>query len=677
MKIKSIVSEQGNTLLVTIGVVAGLLVLLGTSVDYSRQISREAQRSRKSALAMEIADGHLEMLFSNWRNIYRNTWTASSSGSGGTDYSVLGTNYFFTTTWNPGPAPTPMASVSPSVTPPPIATPAPSIFPTETGYTLDQYRIQAVDPMVSLDADGLAQKETSFGSGTFTPLSPASAPPAAYGPNKWQYSYYYLASVDVTVPTSTGNVTAKVRRVFEKKFDNPWTFAFLFMDDLEFNPTTAFTVNGPVHTNGSLYIGTSNFTTTSTVSYSSEYVNGYSAADTFHTSTAAPPNFAKSDPALALSDMPPSQLSPYLPFGWNLKLANADGSANNDSYHELIEQAAGTPDPLSEIRLYNQACYRILIDSSNNITITKKDGSNVTGGTYNTITAAITTNQAIMDQREVSPSGGSAYVRLATLDVSQIRSAAEAGNLPGWNGVLYIADTSTHNTNITSKIGGTGTTVTTTERAIRLINGYRLPQVSANTNNIEGMTLVSANPIYIKGNYNTSTGSADSVASNTAVYPSTAGTYTTPTGSGYTRKLAAVIGDSINVLSPAWSDFNSTLSISNRTASNVTINAALVGGIVPSSGGNYSGGGENFIRLLEDWKQNTFCYYGSIVELFVSKQGTGPWTGAGNNYKAPWIAKYYWDPRFADNTLTTWQSGPPGNMQIAAYLQQQRWYQVY
>ena len=31
-----------------------------------------------NALAMEIADGHLEMLFTSWRNIYRSTWTSTS-----------------------------------------------------------------------------------------------------------------------------------------------------------------------------------------------------------------------------------------------------------------------------------------------------------------------------------------------------------------------------------------------------------------------------------------------------------------------------------------------------------------------------------------------------------------------------------------------------------------------
>ena len=66
-----------------------------------------------------------------------------------------------------------------------------------------------------------------------------------------------------------------------------------------------------------------------------------------------------------------------------------------------------------------------------------------------------------------------------------------------------------------------------------------------------------------------------------------------------------------------------------------------------------------------------------MVELYKSTQATAAWTGTGNTYKAPQTTKYYWDPNFADNAMNTFQSGPPGNLQIAAYLQQQRWYQVY
>ena len=679
MKTKSLVTPQGSTLVVTISVVAGLLVLLGIAVEFTSAISRQSQRSRKTAQAMEIADGHLEALFSNWRNIYRNTWTTASYGSGGTDYSILGTNFFYTncptcTVNTTGPAPTAVPSMTPAATPPVIAVPPTTLFPTEGNYQLTQYRVQAVDPMITLDSSGNALKESSFGSGSYAALSPAATPPAAYGINKWQYSYFYLASVDVTVPTTTGNVTAKVRRVFEKKFDNPWSYAMFWVDDLELHPDDPLTVTGPIHTNGSLYIGKNTFTTTSSVEFAGEYVNGYAPQDTFHTTAISKPTFGKSDPSLSLSDMPPAQVSPYLPFGWNLRLTNADGSQNNDSYHELIEQTVSTPDPLSEIRLYNQACYRIIINASNNITVYKKDGT-TTGADIGTNSGAgkefkdaITTNIGMKDLRE------NKYVRLADVDINKITVAAEAGKFPNWNGIIYISDVTNHGSSQSSQLGTSGASITTTMRGIRLINGYRLPRAEGDTNTWDGLTVVSVNPIYIKGNYNTSTNSGDAVPSNSA-------TYTDPDASGYTRKMAAVIGDSITVLSAGWSDLNSEGNINTRPASaNTTINAALVGGQIPSgsTGPNtYSGGGENFVRLLEDWKNRTMCIYGSMVQLWQSKQATAQWDGAGNLSKTPQTTKFYWDPRFGDSTLTTYQSGPPGNLQIAAYLQQQRWYQVY
>src|SRR3954454_6901002 len=128
MKLKTD-SVQGSTLVVVISVVALLLVFLGMAVEYTGTISRESQRSRKTALAMEIADGHLEMLFTSWRNIYRSTWTSSSNSSGGTDYSLLGTNYFFTSLYNPGPAPTAVPYMTPAATPNPIPTPTTDNFP--------------------------------------------------------------------------------------------------------------------------------------------------------------------------------------------------------------------------------------------------------------------------------------------------------------------------------------------------------------------------------------------------------------------------------------------------------------------------------------------------------------------------------------------------------------------
>ncbi len=602
---------------------------------------------------MEIADGHLENLFTNWRNIYRKTWTTYGYASGGTDYSVVGTNYFYTDMYNPNsgcsgcaaPTPVPNMSPSPAPTPPTIPLPASSNFPTEPNYTVTQYRIQAVDPMVDLDASGNALKETAWGSGTYTSLDPAAQPPPAFGPNTWQYSYFYLAAVDVSVPalgTNSGTVTAKVRRVFEKKFDMPWTYAMLYMDDLEFQPSSTFAINGPVQANGSLYIGTSNFTAQDRVGYSGNYVNGYSPNDTSsHSGSISAPTFPANEP--------PSQVSPFLPFGWNL--------SSGDNYHEIIEQppSSGT-DPISNIRMYSQADYQVLIDQNNNITITDYNGNAITNtGTtkpaYQAITGAITTNQAIQDSRE------NTYVRIASINLNSITNNINNGTLTVNNNansgmVLYIKDTTTNGTVVSSKIGGNGSTVNTTERAIRLTQGASLPT--------SGLTIVSVNPVYIQGDYNTG-----------GIPPSDSGTFTSPTVSGYTRKNAAVYADAINILSGAWSDGNSTLSISNRIATSTTVNAALVTGEVPSGSGYYSGGGENFVRFLEDWQKNgnTFTYYGSMIELFNSVTATGKWQGNGSTYKPPGLHWYY-DTNFAS-------SAPPGNLQIAAYLQQQRWYQVY
>ena len=660
--------EKGNGLVVTISVVATVLAILGAAVSYTGHVSRIAQRTRRTALAMEIADGHLEFLFTHWRNIYRKTWVTAGFSTGGTNYSLLATNDFYTDLYKPSngcsgcaaPTPAPVwSSTSPTPTPiptpPVIPTPTKSNFPTEANYTVVQYRIQAVDPMIDLDASGNALKETTWGSGTYTSLDAATVPPPAFGPNTWQYSYFYLAAVDVSVPavgTNTGTVTAKVRRIFEKRFDNPWSYAMFYNDDLELQPSASFTINGPIHTNGSLYIGTSNFTAQNNVEYGGDYVNGYSPNDTSnHSGGITAPNF--------VANMPPIQVSPYLPFGWNLDLNSSDTNTNNDSYRDIIERPASGTDALSNVRYYNQPGYRIVINADATVTATRIDSSGVVttlnGSAYNTwcanngqgsSTTILLQNQPLYDTRE-----GTA-VKVTNVDVSKIVSSYSG--MAGWTGLVYLADAGAGtSTNVT--IGGTA--YSTTRRAFRLISGSSLPT--------GGLTIVSENPIYIQGDYNTG-GTGNNVPSNT-------GTYTDPDASGYTRKPAAVVADAVTILSSGWDDTKSDKAISQRAANqSTTINTAIVAGIVPSSGGNYSGGGENFIRFLEDWANKNFCYYGSMVELYRSLQATGAWNGNNTVYKSPLTSRWYYDDATFSST-----SGPPGALQIAAYLQQQRWYQVY
>jgi hypothetical protein len=231
---------------------------------------------------------------------------------------------------------------------------------------------------------------------------------------------------------------------------------------------------------------------------------------------------------------------------------------------------------------------------------------------YNEVVSSVTTNQTIQDNRE------GASVRLVTLDVGKL----EKSKITGWNGVVYVSDTSA------SQTGGTP------KRGVRVRNGATLP--------VGGLTVVSDNPVYIQGDYNT--------ANN--------------------RQPSAVIGDAVMILSNAWDDANASKSLSNRKATNTTVNTAILGGIVTTvtnlgnSNTSYSGGVENFPRFLEEWAGKTFTYNGSMVQLFQSKQATGRW-GKDNVYGAP-SRKWAFDPMFRENP-------PPGTFFITSYVKQ-RWF---
>ena len=65
-------------------------------------------------------------------------------------------------------------------------------------------------------------------------------------PNHGDLSYYYLATADVIIPTvnsknatnpnDLGNVSVRVRRVFQKETISLWRYAIFYDDDLEIHP---------------------------------------------------------------------------------------------------------------------------------------------------------------------------------------------------------------------------------------------------------------------------------------------------------------------------------------------------------------------------------------------------------------------------------------------------------
>jgi len=154
--------------------------------------------------------------------------------------------------------------------------------------------------------------------------------------------------------------------------------------------------------------------------------------------------------------------------------------------------------------------------------------------------------------------------------------------------------------------------------AVRVANGSVLPSTN-------GLTVATPQPIYVLGNYNAS-GSSLNNGTNVA-----------------NAAPAAFIGDALTVLSTSWKDtYTSGTGLGSRPAGNTTINAATFEGIVVSTNISgtkyYSGGVENFLRLLEDWSgsgQKTLTYNGSIVVMFNSLYATNYWKTPGNYYNVP------------------------------------------
>ncbi len=482
--------------------------------------------------------------------------------------------------------------------------------------TVSNFQVIAVDPQLRPLANS-------------APLVPS------IGQSPITATYSYLGGADVTLPVLGGKITAKVRRVFQKEQLSPWNWAIFYVDPLEIHPGAPMDVTGWVHTNSTLYTGHDLLTFQSKVTYGSDWVIGFRPGD-----KRAPGGSAPESPTMPHypSNLPPAFDVAHQPFGLDAEriFVSTDTNPNNDSYHELIEPPdPGFDDPLAGKRYYDQAGVKILIDATNKVTIKDQSGNTLTaaspgigGVIYSTFASAITTNQTIQDNRE------GASVRLTTLDVGAVNTKIRNGTLAPFNNIIYISDTSA------------GATGGTPKRGVRLKNGAIMPD--------SGLTVASQNPVYIQGDYNT--GGANP--------PSNSGDATRPQVTGYTRKPCAVIGDAVNILSNSWNDSNSSSGLSSRTASNTTINTAIVSGIVPSVNNDYSGGAENFPRFLENWSGKTMTYYGSMVELYQSRQSIGHW-GLGNVYNPP---QRQW---FFDINLQVYT--PPGSLPVFSYTKG-RWF---
>ena len=502
--------------------------------------------------------------------------------------------------------------------------------------------------------------------------------------NPAQGSYKFLSVVEFSRALATGDAPVRVQ------FQREWTYvltplfqyAIFCNADMELFPGANFIVNGRVHSNGKVYTGSSaSITFNDYVSNVNGLSNSYAPLDP--RSPGSPGTnitYNLGAPVTTSREEPPGEMVSD----------TSDLNPNNDGAREVIELPDFLPsDPNATDRLYLKAGLKVLVNTktaaatavtgvsvpANSRLFQTRDGTTIPGGdplgTYlNTLFATGSMN----DYRE------SATLATTDVDVAKINTAYNAGGLPKtipsttnwpnnssvpaalkdqpipadlrgkdlWNGILYVTD-------ITNESGH--------RTGVRLINGSSLPNGSNTSSPTAGLTLVSENAAYIVGDFNT--GGTPPVNSGTNL----AANNHAP---GYVVQPAAVIADAVTVVSSSWmsGNYNSVSSLSSRTPANTTINAAIISGQVASNGTAYSGGMENFIRLLENWSGRRLTYYGSLINLFESQQGTAPWQNTGNYYNAP-TRNWYFDINFRDpNKL------PPGTP-VTRSLKRGAWAQVF
>ena len=636
---KPLNSQTGFILPLTLLVVVLITLFAGMSVEYTMVQGRATQRAIANQQAIAIANGILDSEFVQWR--------AKCMQNQNIPLNV----FYFSTT--------------------------PPSFPDITGtgnkdasfITSTSFSIRAIDGVDPLK----------------TPLAGSAIPNPAQSQNNYMTTYNYLAEADVTYTTLLGTNTMKICKIFQKSLVSAWQYAIFYNDDMEIDPenqtVNSMNITGDVHTNGNFYSGGNSNGTNSLVINGRSSASGswnpngsWSPTDTlpYHTGTPHPPTFAK---------------YPIVFGGWKFPLdyntlssnMNATFSTNPNTshgYHEIIERPrSGYTDTMIPTnygnftcpsqRMYNQAGVKIFIttgatSATTTINIYNQSGTLVTGSSvgttdktiYNTFKAALTTNISVYDAREGS------NMQISELDISKIVAALDTGgalNNIGCN-IVYITDT-TANNGISAS--GAQNSSGLANRGIRLVNGYKMPA--------GGLTIVSDNPVYIKGDYNTSNTSALRPPSS-AVGNLYSGSTPLPYASGYTVQPCAIMADAVTILSSSWNDANSALTVSSRVAANTTVNTAVMAGTVMSGPGySYSGGANNLIRYLENWQGKYFTFYGSLVELYQSSQATAIWRVGGLSSPA-----YYYPPTreyFLDNRFL--QTAPPAPFALVNYVKSQ------
>jgi hypothetical protein len=362
---------------------------------------------------------------------------------------------------------------------------------------------------------------------------------------------HYMVNAVVTVD----HARSSVRRLVQVGRSPVFQYAIFYNSELHVAPGAPMTISGRVHTNRDLYVGG-----TGGVQFQTNSVRA--AGSVFRAASGA-------GAGGVITALVNGTTSTYA--SWPTTLTSAsptfarDAQATFDGTLEtgatgVTEIVAPAPRSIADGGYY-----------ATNAGLVVKDGQAFLPGS--TTPLAVSTGAIV--EKTLYDARQRATVKVTEIDVGLL-----APNLPA-NGLVYASRSDT---------------------TVAAPNGIRLKDAA--TLPAGGLTVVSPDPVYVQGDFNT-----------------------------VSKQPAAVIADALNLLSNAWDDSKTAGTLPDATATTYIV--SFVAGNTTGSPGVYAGGVENFPRFHESWTGVTCKITGSIANFWPSAYATAPWVYGGDVYTAP------------------------------------------
>jgi len=378
-------------------------------------------------------------------------------------------------------------------------------------------------------------------------------------------------------------------------------FLAFYNKDLEILPGPATNLSGPIHSNGDLYLDTgASLDIRGQVTTAGSLYRGRKDVDDCRTNDVRVIDPGTLQPLPACSGdrdlLPQATLD-----AWNGMIRTG--------VEELMVPPPEALDPTPGQLYWDRADLRVMLDLNLGVAQVR-DATGATDAaataTLNGCAGAVGRSNTMRNNRE------GAMIEMLEVDVERLLDCIHANALMGFG--KDLADTTDGGLVFYFGVDGPNA-AGQNNYGVRLRNGSELAASAIGAPVIRGLTLVTGQAVYVQGDYN-----------------------------DVAKKPAAVLADSLNILSNNWNDANSTLALGSRPATSTRIFAAFLagtdvtGGVEGAAGqddGDYNGGLENFPRFHEDWNGATLTYRGSFVSLNAPQHVDGPWIYGNPYYEAP------------------------------------------